>query len=230
MEDKVFLITGASSGIGAATARSAAKRGYRTVLAARRAEILNELCEELGGPTRSLAVRCDVTQWEDQQEMIGQAIDRFGRIDVVLANAGVYYSGGGFADGNPERWKDMILTNVYGAGLTIRASLAALKISKGHILLLGSAAGRRPIPGSMYSATKWAVTGMNYNLREELRGTGVRVTNIQPGVTNTEIFGGEIRDNAMEREDVAEAILFAVEQHPRVDMHEILMYPTPPEE
>ena len=137
MEDKVFLITGASSGIGAATARSAAKRGYRTVLAARRAEILNELCEELGGPTRSLAVRCDVTQWEDQQEMIGQAIDRFGRIDVVLANAGVYYSGGGFADGNPERWKEMILTNVYGAGLTIRASLAALKISKGHILLLG---------------------------------------------------------------------------------------------
>ncbi len=230
MTDKVFLITGASSGIGAATARAAAERGFRTVLAARRADRLSELCAELGGPTRALAVQCDVTRWEEQQEMVGQTIDRFGQIDVVLANAGIYHTGGGFAEGNPERWHEMIMTNVYGAGLTIRATLAALKKSKGHILLLGSAAGRRPIAGSMYGATKWAVTGMGYNLREELRGTGIRVTNVEPGVTNTEIFGGEIRSNAMEREDVAEAIMFAVEQHPRVDLHEILMYPTPPEE
>ncbi len=229
LSDKVFLITGASSGIGAATAKAAAERGFRTVLAARRIERLHALCEELGGASRSLAVRCDVTQWADQQEMVGQTIDRFGQIDVVLANAGIYYRNGGFAEGSPERWRDMILTNVYGAGLTIRATLAALKKSRGHILLLGSAAGRRPIAGSMYGATKWAVTGMGYNLREELRGTGIRVTNVEPGVTNTEIFGGEIRDNAMEREDVAAAVLFAVEQHPRVDLHEILMYPTPPE-
>ncbi len=230
MSDKVFLITGASSGIGAATARAAAGRGYRLVLAARRIDQLMTLREELGGPAHALAVQCDVTQWAAQQEMVGQAIDHFGRIDVVLANAGIYYREGGFADGNPERWYEMILTNVYGAGLTIRATLAALKKSKGHILLLGSAAGRRPIAGSMYGATKWAVTGMGYNLREELRGTGIRVTNVEPGVTNTEIFGGEIRDNAMEREDVADAILFAVDQHPRVDLHEILMYPTPPAE
>ena len=227
MTDRVFLITGASSGIGAAVARSAAKRGFRLVLAARRKHVLDQLVEELGGDERVLAVRCDVTQWGDQQEMVGLALDKFGQIDVILANAGVYYSGStGFVDGNPDNWKHMIDTNVYGVGLTLRAGLVALKRSRGHILLLGSAAGRRPIPGSMYGATKWAVTGMGHNLREELRGTGVRVTIVEPGVTQTEIFP-EPRSNAMEVEDVAEAIVFAVEQHPRVDMHEILMYPTP---
>ncbi len=229
MPDKVFLITGASSGIGAATAREASRRGYRVVLAARRKQKLEQLAEELGGSQRALAVQCDVTEWSDQQEMIGRTLDRFGQIDVILANAGVYRFGGGFVEGNPDHWKDMILTNVYGAGLTLRAGLVALKRSKGHILLLGSAAGRRPIAGSMYGATKWAVTGMGQNLREELRGTGIRVTIVEPGVTNTELFS-ERRPNAMEVEDVAEAILFAVEQHPRVDMHEILMYPTPEQE
>ena len=227
MHDKVFLITGASSGIGEAVARAAAKRGFRTVLAARRIDRLNKLSSELGGPDRSLAVQCDVANWNEQQEMVGQTIERFGQIDAVLANAGVYRRGGGFETGNPEGWRDMVLTNVYGAALTARASLVALKQSKGHILLLGSAAGRRPIGGSMYGATKWAVTGMGYNLREELRGSGVRVTIVEPGVTNTEIFGYP-RKNAMEAEDVADAILFAVEQHPRVDLHELLMYPTMP--
>ena len=226
MTDKVFLITGASSGIGASVARLASRRGFRVVLAARRMQRLEQLAEELGGDDRALAVQCDVTQWSDQQEMIGKALDRFGQIDVILANAGIYYFGGGFTEGNPERWKEMILTNVYGVGLTVRAGLVALKRSKGHILLLGSAAGRRPIAGSMYGATKWAVTGMGQNLREELRGTGIRVTLVEPGVTQTELFD-ERRSNAMEVEDVSAAILFAVEQHPRVDMHEILMYPTP---
>ena len=226
MTDKVFLITGASSGIGASVARLASQRGFRVVLAARRMQRLEQLAEELGGDDRTLAVQCDVTQWSDQQEMIGKALDRFGQIDVILANAGIYYFGGGFTEGNPERWREMILTNVYGVGLTVRAGLVALKRSKGHILLLGSAAGRRPIAGSMYGATKWAVTGMGQNLREELRGTGIRVTLVEPGVTQTELFD-ERRSNAMEVEDVSGAILFAVEQHPRVDMHEILMYPTP---
>ena len=226
MNDRVFLITGASSGIGAAVAREAVKRGFRVALAARRKDRLDQLSEELGGSDRALAIQCDVTQWGDQQEMVGRTIENFGRIDVILANAGIYHSGGGFTEGNPERWKEMIITNIYGIGLTVRAGLVALKKTKGHLLLLGSAAGRRPIAGSMYGATKWAITGMGHNLREELRGSGVRVTIVEPGVTNTEIFS-ERRAIAMEVEDVAGTILFAVEQHPRVDMHEILMYPTP---
>ena len=230
MSDKVFLITGASSGIGEHTARMAAQRGFRTVLAARRKDRLDVVCTELGGPHRSLAIECDVACWEDQQNMIDQTLEKFGQVDVVLANAGVYYTGGGFAEATPEHWKQMILTNVFGVGLTVRTSLDALKQSQGHIVLLGSAAGRRPISGSMYGATKWAVTGMGYNLREELRGTGVRVTLLEPGVTNTEIFGGERRSNAMEVQDVASAILFAVEQPQRAEVHEVLMYPRAPVE
>ncbi len=225
-KDKVFLVTGASSGIGAAVARSAVRRGFRVVLAARRIDRLEALAKQLGGGETALAVQCDVTNWDDQQEMAGRAIDHFGQIDVILANAGIYHPDGGFADGSPERWKEMVMTNVYGAALTVRSGLTALKRTQGHLLLLGSAAGRRPIAGSMYGATKWAITGMAYNIREELRGSGVRVTVIEPGVTNTEIFP-EPRAEAMEVEDVAETILFAVDQHPRVDMHEILMYPTP---
>ncbi len=225
MDSKVFLITGASSGIGAAVAREAVKRGFKVALAARRLDKLEKLSQELGGSDSALPIKCDVTSWEDQQELVARCIAQFGCIDVILANAGIYHSGGGFEHGNPQRWKDMTLTNVYGAALTARAGISALRKSTGHLLFLGSAAGRRPIAGSFYGATKWAVTGMARNIREELQGTGIRVTVLEPGVTNTEIFP-EHRPNAMEVEDVANAILFAVEQHPRVDMHEILMYPS----
>lgn len=226
MDRKIFLITGASSGIGAAVAKEAVKRGFRVGLAARRIEKLEQLSQRLGGADTALPIKCDVSQWSDQQEMVGRCIDQFGRIDAVLANAGVYYpSPGGFTQGNPEKWREMALTNVYGAALTARAGIPALRKSTGHLLFLGSAAGRRPIAGSFYGATKWAVTGMARNIRAELHGTGVRVTVIEPGVTNTELFP-ERRPNAMEVEDVAKAILFAVEQHPRVEMHEILMYPS----
>ena len=226
MDAKIFLITGASSGIGAAVAKEAVKRGFRVGLAARRIEKLKQISQQLGGADTALPIRCDVSQWSDQQEMVGRCIHQFGRIDVILANAGIFYpSQGGFTQGKPEEWREMALTNVYGAALTARAGISALRKSAGHLLFLGSAAGRRPIAGSFYGATKWAVTGMARNIRAELHGTGVRVTVIEPGVTNTELFP-ERRPNAMEVEDVANAILFAVEQHPRVEMHEILMYPS----
>ncbi len=228
-ENRVFLITGASSGIGEEVARQAVQRGFRVVLAARRMDRLQELSKELGGEDHALPVRCNVDSWTDQQEMVGQAIEKFGCIDIILANAGIYISGGGFTTGNPEDWEKMIRTNVYGAGLTIRAGIGPLKRTKGHLMLLSSAASRRPIPGSMYGATKWAVTAMGHNVREELRGTGVRVTIVEPGVVNTPIFDTP-RDNAMLPEDVAEAVIFAVSQPRRVDLFEILMYPTPPEE
>ena len=157
MSDPVFLITGASSGIGAATARAAVEAGYRVVLAARSPDRLNELASELGGPDRALAVECDVTEWEQQQAMAAAALQQFGALDVVFANAG-FGAARGFLNESPEHWRSMVLTNVYGAALTIRATLEALKRSRGHFLLTGSVAGRRALPGSLYSATKWAVT------------------------------------------------------------------------
>src|ERR1700759_1581759 len=159
MADPVFLITGASSGIGAATARAAAEAGYRLVLAARSVDRLHDLAGELGGEDRALAVQCDVTEWEQQQAMVQTALDRFGRLDVAFANAG-FGAARSFLGDTPEHWREMVLTNVYGVALTIRATMPALKESRGHRLLTGWLAGRRALPGSLYSATKFAVTSM----------------------------------------------------------------------
>jgi NADP-dependent 3-hydroxy acid dehydrogenase YdfG len=224
MADPVFLITGASSGIGEATARRAAEAGYRLVLAARRFDRLEALAEELGGPDRALAARCDVTEWAEQEAMAEMAISRFGQIDVAFANAG-FGAGRSFLASTPEHWRDMVLTNVYGAALTIRATMSALKESKGHLLLTGSVAGRRALPGSLYSCTKWAVTAMGEAARLELDGTGVRVTLIEPGMVDTPFFDNPVTD-ALEPDDVARAVLYAVSQPPHVDVNEILIRPT----
>jgi NADP-dependent 3-hydroxy acid dehydrogenase YdfG len=203
--DPVFVITGASTGIGEATARRAAEAGYRLVLAARREEKLRDLAEELGGPERALAVRC-------------------GQIDVSFANAG-FGAKRGFLEETPEYWKSMVLTNVYGAALTIRATLPALKDSRGHLLLTSSVAGRRALAGSLYAATKWAVTAMGEAARLELNGTGVRVTLIEPGMVDTPFFDDRPKD-ALEPDDIARAVLYAVTQPPHVDVNEILVRPT----
>jgi NADP-dependent 3-hydroxy acid dehydrogenase YdfG len=222
--DRVFLITGASSGIGAATARHAADDGYRLVLAARSTEAIEQLAAELGGPDRALAVTCDVTEWGQQQAMVTAALEHFGALDVAFANAG-FGTGRGFLAGDVEHWKSMVLTNVYGAALTIRATLEALTASSGHLLLTGSVAGRRAIPGSLYSATKWAVTAMGESARQELNGTGVRVTLIEPGMVDTPFFDNKPTD-ALEPEDIARAVMYAVSQPPHVDINEILIRPT----
>jgi NADP-dependent 3-hydroxy acid dehydrogenase YdfG len=224
MADPVFLITGASSGIGEATARRAVEAGYRVVLGARRLERLEALAEELGGPERAVAVKCDVTEWSDQEAMAQEALGRFGQLDVVLANAG-FGAKRGFLEETPEQWKSMVLTNVYGAALTIRATMTALKESRGHLLLTGSVAGRRALPGSLYSATKWAVTAMGEAARLELNGTGVRVTLIEPGSVDTPFFDSP-PSGALEPDDIARAILYAVSQPPHVDVNEMLVRPT----
>jgi NADP-dependent 3-hydroxy acid dehydrogenase YdfG len=224
MSDRVFLITGASSGIGEATARRAAEAGYRLVLAARREERLQVLADELGGSDRALAVKCDVTEWADQQAMAETAISRFGQIDVAFANAG-FGAGRSFLASTPEHWRSMVLTNVYGAALTIRATMEALKASRGHLLLTGSVAGRRALPGSLYSCTKWAVTAMGEAARLELDGTGVRVTLIEPGMVDTPFFDAPVTD-ALESDDIARAVMYAVSQPPHVDVNEILVRPT----
>ncbi|MGE5273210.1 MAG: SDR family oxidoreductase [Verrucomicrobiota bacterium] len=213
----VFLITGASSGIGEATARRAAGAGYRLVLAARSTARLEALAEELGG----LAVTCDVTEWEQQEAMVERALAELGRIDVAFANAG-FGLARGLRNETPERWREMVLTNVYGAALTIRACMDALVQTKGHLLLTSSLAGRRPVPGSLYSATKWAVTAMGEGARLELNGTGVRVTLIEPGMVDTPFFD-EPPVGMLQADDVARAVMFAVSQPPHVDVNEILV-------
>jgi NADP-dependent 3-hydroxy acid dehydrogenase YdfG len=224
MADPVFLITGASSGIGAATARRAAEPGYRVVLAARSKEALDTLAEELGGPDHALAVECDVTDFAAQEAMVAAALEHFGRIDVAWANAG-FGAKRGFLEGSPEQWRAMVLTNVLGAAYTIRATIPALKATTGHLLLTSSVAGRRALPGSLYSATKHAVTAMAESARQELDGTGIRVTCIEPGMVDTPFFDNK-PEGALEPDDIARAVLFAISQPPHVDVNEILVRPT----
>jgi NADP-dependent 3-hydroxy acid dehydrogenase YdfG len=223
--DPVFLITGASTGIGAATARHAAEAGYRLVLGARSEDKLAALAEELGGDERAIAVPCDVTEWDAQQDLVKRTLDAYGRLDVVFANAG-FGAPRGFQASTPEHWKAMVLTNVYGAALTIRASMDALKESRGHLLITGSVAGRRALPGSLYSATKWAVTAMGEAARQEFNDSGVRVTLIEPGMVDTPFFETKPSIEALQPDDIARAVLYAVQQPPHVDVNEMLIRPT----
>jgi NADP-dependent 3-hydroxy acid dehydrogenase YdfG len=223
-DDRVFLITGASSGIGAATARHAVAAGWRVVLAARSEERLQSLAEELGGPEHALAATCDVTDWDAQQRLVALTLEHFGQLDVAFANAGF---GGprGFLNDTPEHWREMVLTNVYGAALTLRASIPALKQSRGHLLLTSSVAGRRALPGSMYSCTKHAVTAMGDAARQDLGGSGVRVTLIEPGMVDTPFFENRPTE-ALKDDDIARAVIYAVSQPPHVNVNEILVRPT----
>ncbi len=223
-DSRVFLITGASTGIGAATARHAVNAGYNVVLAARTEDKLQALAAELGGDDVALGMACDVTEFDQQEAVVAAALERWGRVDVAFANAG-FGAARGFLQESPEQWRSMVLTNVLGAAFTIRATLPALKDSKGHLLLTGSVAGRRAIPGSLYSSTKWAITGMGESVRQELNGTGVRTTLIEPGMVETPFFDNP-GEGRLEADDVARAVLYAVSQPAHVDVNEVLIRPT----
>lgn len=222
-DDRVFLITGASSGIGAATARRAAEAGYRLVLAARSEEKLAALADELGGPERALAVATDVTSWEDNEALVAAALDAYGRVDVAFANAG-FGAKRGWLEETPEHWRAMVLTNVLGAAYTVRAALPQLRERRGHVLLTGSVAGRRALPGSLYSCTKWAVTAMAEAVRSELGDSGVRTTLIEPGAVETPFFD-DPGEGRLEPDDIARAVIYAVSQPPHVDVNDVLIRP-----
>ncbi|CAA9515828.1 MAG: hypothetical protein AVDCRST_MAG45-2197 [uncultured Solirubrobacterales bacterium] len=224
----VLLITGASTGIGAATARQAVEAGWRVVLGARSEDRLRELATELGGEAHALLRRCDVARFEDLEGLVATALEGFGRLDAVFANAGMG-AGRGFLGESVEHWREMVETNVLGVALTIRAALPHLRDSRaGHFVITGSVAGRRPLPGSLYSATKFAVGAMAESLRQEIRNdmpeADLRVTLVSPGMVDTPFFDNR-PDNALESADVARAVLFALSQPPHVDVNEILVRP-----
>ncbi len=227
-EEKVLLITGASSGIGRATAKLLAGE-RRLVLAGRRVEPLESLSDELGGPERALVVGCDVSEWEQVETMTAAAIEAFGQIDEVFVNAG-FGATRGFLEETPEHWKAMVLTNVLGTALTIRSTLPhMLERGHGHFLVTSSVAGRRVLPGSLYSATKFATTAIGEALRQELRGRddgrNIKVTLIEPGMVDTDFFDNRPGDSALSDDDIARTVKFALEQPAGVDINEILVRP-----
>jgi NADP-dependent 3-hydroxy acid dehydrogenase YdfG len=223
-DSRVLLITGASSGIGAATARHAVEAGWRVLLAARSEDKLASLASDLGGDGVAVAVTCDVTSWEDQQAAVATATESFGRLDAAFANAG-FGAKRGFLEESVEHWKAMVDTNVYGCALSIRAALTHFREQNaGHMLLTGSVAGRRAMPGSLYSATKWAVTAMGEGLRAEVADSPIRVTLIEPGMVDTPFFDNR-PTGALEPDDIARSVMYALSQPPHVDVNEILVRP-----
>ena len=223
---RTLLITGASTGIGAATARQAAMQNFNLVLAARSTDKLEKLVKELN-TDNVRTFSCDVTDYSAQEKLIANAIEAFGSLDAVFANAGSGGEPGGFSAAPVESWQRIVNTNILGVAYTLRASLQEIKKAKGHVIITGSIAGRRVLKGSMYAASKWAVSAIGYNLREEMRGTGVRVTLIEPGMVDTPFFD-DPKPDALRPDDEARTVLFALSQPPSDDISELVVLPTPP--
>lgn len=220
---KVLLITGASSGIGKTTALTAAKAGYKVILTARRENLLEELVNEIGSE-QAIAIAADASNFNELKVVVEKGIEKFGQLDAVFANAGTGVNTAGTEQGDPDEWKTMVDVNINGLLYTARLTLPYLRKTTGHFLMTGSAAGRRTIKGSVYGATKWFVHGFAQNLAEEMKEWDGRCTTIAPGVVNTPFFD-EPKPDKLDPQDVADAVLFAIEAHPRNCVREIYLMP-----
>jgi NADP-dependent 3-hydroxy acid dehydrogenase YdfG len=238
IENKVVLITGASSGIGAVTARYLADRGARVAVAARRKDRLDELVADIvssGGSARSYAL--DVTAKADVEAVVAATVADFGRIDVLVNNAGLMPIRP-MIEVNTDEWDAMIDVNIKGTLYGIAAVLPRFTAQgSGHIINLSSVAGIKVFApgGTVYSGTKFAVRAISEGLRQEVGGA-VRVTSIEPGAVDSELkhsTSGTAKDTVLDfyklaipTESVARAIAFAIEQPDDVDINEIVLRPT----
>lgn len=235
LSDVRALVTGASSGIGAAIARGLAAEGARVALLARRRERLDALAVELGG----LAVPADVTDPAATQQAVSEAIEGLGGLDVLISGAGVSRPGL-VADGDPADWRLMFAVNVLGLLHVTQAAIPALRESRGAIINLSSMSGRR-VPnatGGVYAASKFAVHALGEGLRQELGQDGVRVTTIAPGFVRSELFDDAPAGATTERyralqerlgmaaEDVARAVVHVLTLPSGVETVEIALVPT----
>lgn len=221
--DKTLFITGASSGIGAATARAAVSAGWRVGLFARSKDKLDALAESLGG--KATALQGDATDLDSQRSAMETFANETGGIDAAFANAGMGLSAAGTDAGDPGEWEQMIRLNILGVLWTVKAAMPYLKERKGHLLLTGSAAGRRHISGSVYGASKWFVHGYGGNLSEEMKSFGGRCTVVAPGMVDTPFFDTRKPDK-LQPEDVADAAMHALNADPRCAVNEIFLMPT----
>ena len=233
---KTVIVTGASSGIGKATARLLAGKGCNVVLAARRADRLEELATEIG--KKAIAVPTDVTDPTACEALIARTVEHFGAVDILVNNAGIGLYGP-IHEADPEDWRKMFEVNVLGVLYTTAAATRRMLFQgSGDIVFISSVAGRRvPRPdGTVYAATKHAITAVAEGLRMDLCGRGVRVATIEPGLVRTEFPEGsfpsaeeyyESKEYApLDAKDVATAVVYAVEQPPNVSVNEVLIRPS----
>lgn len=225
-EERVALVCGASSGIGQVIATRLAADGYRVVVMARRREKVESLAKALGA--NAAACAGDVTVWADAQRAVATTVETFGRLDVLVANAGVNTGPGSFSGAeDPQGWKAMVQTNLLGTAYCVRAAIPALLRARGQILIVGSVLGRYALPGSMYSASKAGVAGLAEAVRAELVGHDVCVTLLAPGPVATAFGDGRGTQQAasLSPGDIADAATFALSRPPGVDVNEILLRP-----
>lgn len=220
---KVMLITGASSGIGEATAKEAVKQGMKVILTARRKDKLDHLVGSLG-QDNACAVAADVSDFEQLKQAIERGVSTFGKLDIAFANAGLGASTPGTEEGDPDEWDTMVDTNIKGLLYTAKLTLPHLRKQKGHFLMTGSAAGRITLKGSVYGATKWFVHGFSQNLAEEMKEWDGRCTTIAPGMVNTPFFD-EPKPDKLDPQDVADAVMHAVNANPRNCVREVFLMP-----
>jgi len=241
MNYKLACITGASAGIGEATARQLAARGVNLVLLARRLERLEKLKKELT-QKYGVKIECfalDLSQREQIEKWAKEQEPLLPQIDVLVNNAGLAKGREPFQEGNFDNWDEMIDTNVKGLLYLTRFVVRhMIKNDFGHIVNLGSVAGRWVYPsGGVYCATKFAVRAISETLRMDLLGTKIRVTNIEPGMVKTEFslvrYGDPEKAAAVYRglspltpEDIAETIVWSVERPPHVNIQELVIFPT----
>ncbi|TPL35532.1 SDR family NAD(P)-dependent oxidoreductase [Mesorhizobium sp. B2-4-8] len=236
---RVALVTGASSGIGEATALTLAAEGARVVIAARRMQRLIDLADRIrqsGGEARP--IEADVTNETQASNMVRDTLEAFGRLDLLLNVAGIGVAAP-FQNTTTAEYRQMVDVNFLGLLYPIHAALPAMKRQgNGHIVIVSSGTGRYIHPSTVYSGTKHAASAMAESLRREIGKDWIRVTSIEPGAVRTE-FTSHMRDEVrasveqrlgdmvqLESDDVAAAILYAVTQPPHVNVNILTIYPT----
>lgn len=233
LSGKVIIITGASSGIGAATARALGRLGCKLTLAARSVEKLHALAEELG--QAALVMPTDVTVGAEVTHMVAKTVEHFGRVDVLFANAGIYIPGQ-VAEGDPDAWANLMNVNIDGVLRSVHAVLPYLMAQQsGDILITSSISGFIDIEWEpIYSASKHAIQGFVHTLRRQVAPAGIRVGAIAPGMVANELWGftdaAKIDEQVAKRasirsEDVAEAVIFMLSQPPHVTIRDLVMLP-----
>jgi len=222
--EKIVLITGASSGIGAATVDKVIEAGHKAVITARSTDKLNEIVKRWGDD-KVLAVTADVSIIDEITNVVAKAKKKFGRIDVVFANAGTGTSSAGIENGDPDEWKKMLDVNINALLFTAKASLPSLKETQGHFIITSSIAGKVTLKGSVYGATKWFAYGFGQNLAAEMAEWNGRCTTICPGMVNTPFFD-QPKPDKLDPSDIAEAVVYAISANPRCDVREITLMPT----
>ncbi|WP_031475897.1 SDR family oxidoreductase [Streptomyces bicolor] len=226
-DSPVALITGGGSGIGAAVARQLLDAGHRVAVTGRGKARLRGFAEELGEPEGLLTIAGNTADHGDVQAAVDTTLKAFGRLDTVVANAGVA-THDTVAEGDPAGWAEMVLTNVLGPALLIRASIDALRETRGRIVLVGSVAGFVHGPGNLYGATKWAVTGLAENTRRQVTEWGVGVTLVAPGRVETPFwdgYGSLPPGRLLTADQIADSVVWAVRQPDGVDVNTVVVRP-----